>query len=716
MLGTIFREETIQLAKKRQHEVATLAHGCKILLNNDEVVALLEMTDGFDVLHFEKAIENILNKYPKYKTDKPILSTSIEGITKAAVVGAGGSANVTPLHLLIELTNTIIDEEGEEYEAFSDSCDNPYDVRLELKAMLSGETIQSLEKFEDEKDERTDKPVNKGYNEKAANLVSLYYDHSSNLDKVINVTNTTSGKVVAVVAPKRGGKTAVVEALTYWVHNTADNRAQRSIIELDMDTIVKTSFNRGIMEQIVINAIEDAKRTNSILLIDNIHYLHDTCKDCVILPYLVNGASAGLTIVCTVPPTKYTKIFGVVGYESCVERIDLTEPNPESRRKIIQLYADKLSNEHHILFKTNALDELNSLIEQHLKKNALGNAMIVMERCCIIHDKDLVTVDVVRKAFAEYKGTSLDALSSGKIKDLSNLPSKLKSKIYGQDEAIDSVAQKIQIANLGLKLREEQPRAAIMLLGASGVGKTETTEIIAQELNIPKLRLDMGEYKESHTISKLLGAPPGYIGNDKGDGVIAEFVSANPNGMILFDEIEKASPNIFDLLLGILDKGTLLTNTLKEVDLSGTIIFFTSNCGAEQIQNSNFGLVEKTNKKQAVNRNTFERFFKPEFRNRLSAIIDYNTLTHDDTVKITTKLVEELIHKIQSNYGIKVTVAPEAIDFISKKYFTPDLGARPIERGVETEISERIATALLSSTSKLKGLKVSSDGSMIKVD
>ncbi|KDM90912.1 AAA family ATPase [Photobacterium galatheae] len=701
MIGIKFKDEVLKLAKQYGSEVAYLTHAAKVLLTRfDEARTLLASHSNLiNVIAYEQQIDKQLSKFPKSDHVQPTLSPNVDSMIRGATMASGSTANVTEMHLLIEFICNVIENEGDDLIVLSKACDAPLELRVQLKAMLGGESIESLEKdFHQGSNKR-------GYSELPAPFIDSLIDDDGILDRVKGAVNKSGGSIVALVGDKRSGKSTIIDSLNYWLHHSQEPKAKRHIIKLDSDEIINTSMHRGVLEQCLSNAIHDCKAEHAILLIDNIHYLNDACRDPEFLPFLSSAADQGVSIICTIMPDTYSMVFDKRGYRASVVRINVNAPEQEARLKIFRNYADKISNQAHIVYDDLALEELNRLAEEHFKTNTLSSCLEVLERCSTMHDRHIVTVQVVQKAVASVKGVALDVLSTSFGSKLKCLNQKMKAELFGQDDAIDQICEQIQLSSLGFKIREKQPRASFMLLGGSGVGKTETTEILARELGISSLLLNMGEYQESHTISKLLGAPPGYIGHDKGDGLLAEFVSKNPNGVILFDEIEKATPKIFDLLLGVLDKGNLTTNTQKELDLSGNLIFFTSNCGAADIGNQGFGFLGKTEAKVGVDRSVFEKTFRPEFRNRLTATIDYKTLSENDLVKITQKSVNKIAAKANNQYGIQVEVSEDALRLIANKYYQIDMGARPIERGVESEIGRRIGNTILESGKPLKVIR-----------
>ncbi|ELP5898417.1 AAA family ATPase [Vibrio vulnificus] len=701
MIINQFKDEVLKLAKQQGSEIAYLTHAAKVLLTvfEEARIHLVNANSLIDVNEYEKLINNQLARTPKLENVSPKLSPSVDSIIRGSIVASGSSANVTELHLLIEFICNVIDNEGDDLVTLAKACEAPLELRTELKAMLGGETIENLEK------ESGDSKIKRGYTELASPFTDPLIGNKEQLIRLKDAVNKSGGSIIAVVGEKRIGKTTLIESLNHWIHNSDENISKTGIYTLDTTEIINTSMHRGVLEQCLSSAIQDSKSERSILLIDNIHYLNDACRDPEFMPFLASAADQGVVIICTLTPDAYSMVFDKRGYRNSVLRIDLKEPSKDVRQKILRHHADKISNLEHVIFDNKAINALSELGETHFRTNTLHNSIEVLERSAIKHDADIVTKRVITEVVASVKGVPLDTISNDLANKLKTLSKNIKAELFGQDHAVDEICEQIQLSTLGFKVKDKQPKASFMLLGGSGVGKTETTEILARELGVETLVLDMGEYKERHTVSKLLGAPPGYIGHDKGDGILAEFIAKNPDGIVLFDEIEKADPQINDLLLGVLDKGRLTTNTQKEIDLTGNIIFFTSNCGADGIGSSKFGLLGKKEEKATVDRSAFEKAFKPEFRNRLTKIIDYKTLDEDDLVKIALKSVNKITTKAKTQYGLTIDVSEEVIRHIANHYYKIDMGARPIEKGVETEIGTQIGSAILNSNKTLRSIK-----------
>lgn len=313
-----------------------------------------------------------------------------------------------------------------------------------------------------------------------------------------------------------------------------------------------------------------------------------------------------------------------------------------------------------------------------------------------------VTEEDICNVISEWTKIPISKLTETEAKKLKDLNDNLKKRVIGQDEAVDSLARAIKRARVGLK-DENRPIGSFMLLGPTGVGKTELTKSLAQNLfgsENSMIRIDMSEFMEPHSVSKLIGAPPGYVGFDEG-GQLTEQVRRKPYSIILFDEIEKAHPDVFNVLLQILDDGRLTDSNGRTVNFKNTVIVMTSNAGARNIvEKHSIGFVSKEDKeKEYENTKTqvmdeLKKIFRPEFLNRLDDIIVFKKLSHENIEKITKIMLDEFVSRAKSR-NIKVNINDEVVHYISKVGFDKTYGARPLKRAIQTHIEDAFAEAIL---------------------
>ncbi len=273
---------------------------------------------------------------------------------------------------------------------------------------------------------------------------------------------------------------------------------------------------------------------------------------------------------------------------------------------------------------------------------------------------------------------------------LLNLERDLKLVIFGQDEAISTLASAIKMARSGLR-EEEKPVGAFLFAGPTGVGKTEVTRQLAMSLGVELVRFDMSEYMERHTVSRLIGAPPGYVGYDQG-GLLTEAITRNPHCVLLLDEIEKAHPEVFNLMLQVMDHGSLTDNNGRKADFRNVIIVMTTNAGAREMTRSSIGFTEQDHSSDGLE--VIKKMFTPEFRNRLDAIIEFSSLDRSTIIKVVDKLILELEAQLQDKM-VTLELDDNARDWIAELGYDEKMGARPMARVIQEHIKRPLAEELL---------------------
>jgi len=323
----------------------------------------------------------------------------------------------------------------------------------------------------------------------------------------------------------------------------------------------------------------------------------------------------------------------------------------------------------------------------------------------LYHKIPIVDEKAIEQTISKIARIPSQEITSSDVDRLKNLENELKSQIFGQDEAVESVVRVIKLAKAGLK-ESFKPIGCFLFTGPTGVGKTELAKQLAQKIGIPLLRYDMSEYMEKHSVSKLIGAPPGYIGFEQG-GLLTEQIRKNPHCVLLLDEIEKAHEDIFNILLQVMDYGTLSDNTGRKADLRNVIIIMTSNLGAREMEKSVVGFGDRTKDQINKSKEAIERLFSPEFRNRLDAIVTFNPLPQSVVLKIVEKFIKELNEQLSSK-NIEIKITQEAKIWLAQKGFDSKFGARPLQRLIQREIKAPLVEEILFG--KLK------DGGILTVD
>jgi ATP-dependent Clp protease ATP-binding subunit ClpA len=275
--------------------------------------------------------------------------------------------------------------------------------------------------------------------------------------------------------------------------------------------------------------------------------------------------------------------------------------------------------------------------------------------------------------------------------NLANLEKNLKATVYGQDEAIESIVDKILVAQAGLK-PDDKPIGAFVFMGPTGTGKTETAKQLSKALGVELVRFDMSEYQEKHSVAKLIGSPPGYVGHEDTSGQLIEKLQENPNCVLLLDEIEKAHPDVSQILLQVMDNGKVTSSNGKEADARNCILILTTNLGAQEAEKNAIGFTDDFEKEYEDD--SLKKFFAPEFRNRLDATITFAKLGKEVMLKIVGKFLVELKDMVKSK-NVNISVSDEALDYLVEKGFNKKMGARPLQRVIDKEIKRPLSRELL---------------------
>ncbi|MEO0580303.1 MAG: AAA family ATPase, partial [Pseudomonadota bacterium] len=419
----------------------------------------------------------------------------------------------------------------------------------------------------------------------------------------------------------------------------------------------------------------------------------------LIKPVLANGE-----LRC-IGSTTYQEYRGIFEKDHALARrfqkIDVVEPTVEETVEILNGLKSRFEEHHGVQYNDDALAAAAELAARHINDRQLPDKAIdVIDeaganlRLRPVEDRPTsVTVETVQNIVAKMARIPAKSVSASDRNVLSNLERDLKLVIFGQDEAVTALAGSIKMARSGLN-DDEKPVGSFLFSGPTGVGKTEVTRQLALSLGIELIRFDMSEYMERHTVSRLIGAPPGYVGFDQG-GLLTEAVSKNPHAVVLLDEIEKAHPEVFNLLLQVMDHGTLTDNNGRQADFRNVILVMTTNAGAQQMSRSTVGFADQDHSTDGME--VIRKTFTPEFRNRLDAIIQFASLDERSILRVVDKLVVELEGRLLEKQ-VTLELDDPARRWIAKRGYDPKMGARPMSRVIQQYIKKPLAEQLLFGT------------------
>ena len=503
------------------------------------------------------------------------------------------------------------------------------------------------------------------------------------------------------------GKTALAEGLARMIteERVPEVLHDSTIYALDMGTLIAGTKYRGDFEKRLKGVIaEISEDPGAILFIDEIHTVigagaasggvMDASN--LIKPVLANGE-----IRC-IGSTTYSEYRGIFEKDHALARrfqkIDVPEPSIEETVAILNGLKSRFEEHHGIRYDTAALEAAVELSARHINDRYLPDKAIdVMDEAGanlrlqpVAERGELVTVEMVENIVAKMARIPAKSVSASDRDALRTLERDLKLTIFGQDRAIEALSSAIKMSRSGLR-EEEKPIGAFLFAGPTGVGKTEVTRQLAMLMGVELIRFDMSEYMERHTVSRLIGAPPGYVGFDQG-GLLTEAVSKNPHSVVLLDEIEKAHPEVFNLLLQVMDHGTLTDNNGRKADFRNIILVMTTNAGAGEMSRASIGFTQQDHSSDGMA--IINKSFSPEFRNRLDTIIQFASLDIDSIKRVVDKLVVELEAKLGNN-DVTLELDDEAREWIAERGYDPKMGARPMARVIQEQIKRPLAEELL---------------------
>ena len=524
------------------------------------------------------------------------------------------------------------------------------------------------------------------------------------------------------------GKTAIAEGLARLIveGKVPEVLTDCTIYALDMGSLIAGTKYRGDFEKRLKGVITELKKQpGAILFIDEIHTVigagaasggvMDASN--LIKPVLTNGE-----IRC-IGSTTYQEYRGIFEKDHALARrfqkIDVVAPTVAETVEILLGLKSRFEDHHGVKYSDDALKAAAELADRHINERQLPDKAIdvVDEAGARLRLKPIgereTTVEVshIEDVVARMARIPAKSVSTSDREVLKNLERNLKLSIFGQDKAIEALAASIKMARSGLG-DQRKPVGSFLFAGPTGVGKTEVTRQLALVMGVEFLRFDMSEYMERHTVSRLIGAPPGYVGFDQG-GLLTEAITKHPHCVLLLDEIEKAHPDVFNLLLQVMDHGTLTDNNGRKADFRHVIIVMTTNAGAADMARPSIGFTQSDNASDGME--AIRRLFSPEFRNRLDAVIQFGSLDPVTIERVVDKLIVEVEMQLEQK-GVQVSLDDAARRWIAEKGYDPKMGARPMARIIQEHIKRPLAEELLFGSLANGGtvrVSVSKDGAKL---
>jgi ATP-dependent Clp protease ATP-binding subunit ClpA len=694
------------------HEFVTTEHLLLSLLDNEDALNLLASCD-VDVESLRKELMDFIeNHAPKGKTDdKEIQPTlSYQRVIQRAVfhVQSTGTNEVSGANVLVALFS-----EKESHSVFLLKKQGM--TRLDAVSYLShGETGKLSEDAantgeEQVNEEKTESNILKfalNLNEEAKNgRIDPIIGRENELVRITQILARRSKNNPILVGESGVGKTALIEGLA---KNIVENKVPETlkdcqIFSLDMGSLLAGTKYRGDFEKRLKTILHElSKIENSILFIDEIHTIIGAgatsggVMDASNLLKPVLGKNSVKFIGSTTFKEYRTVFEKDRALSRRFQKVDLDEPSVAETIKILEGLKPKFEEHHQLKYSGGSIKAAAELSAKHIRDKFLPDKAIdvIDEAGARIRlsssKRKTVSEQDIQKIISQMAKIPEKSISVKDRVSLGKLEEDLKRVIFGQDTAIEKLASAIVLSRAGLG-NDEKPMGSFLFSGPTGVGKTEVSRQLASLLGVELIRFDMSEYMERHTVSRLIGAPPGYVGYDEG-GLLTEAITKNPHSVILLDEIEKAHPEVFNILLQVMDHGTLTDNNGRKAGFRNCVIIMTTNSGAQEMARESMGFQKQDNTSDGTE--AIKKTFSPEFRNRLDAIVQFDALSKEVIHTVLDKFLTELQAQLDEK-KVTLEVDKDAREWLAENGYDSKLGARPMQRLIQDKIKKNLAESIL---------------------
>ena len=531
------------------------------------------------------------------------------------------------------------------------------------------------------------------------------------LEKIQLILARRSKSNVLMVGDPGVGKTAIAEGLARKIFEKKVPKfiQDHQVYTLDISALLAGSKYRGDFEErikAVLTALE--KKGKIILFIDEAHMMQGAGASSqgsndmanMLKPILTKGV---LKIIASTTWEEYRKHFEKDrALMRRFQRVTIDEPSPEMSVKILKGVRKYYEKHHNVRITDAAVEQAVKLSIKYMADKKLPDKAIDIIDCAAARYKlkddetmdgveQLVDVEQVVYELSKMINMPLESVAQKESKNLADLESGMKTSVYGQDTAVDTLLDKIFVAQAGMK-SPNKPIGSFLFLGPTGCGKTETAKQLADKMSMTLVRFDMGEYQEKHSVARLIGAPPGYVGYDDNAGQLITKLQETPNCVLLLDEIEKAHPDVTNILLAFMDNGFVTGSNGKQADGRNCILIMTSNLGARDNENNTIGFGEL--EKDGEDDKAVKKFFAPEFRNRLDAVIKFSKLSQTVVIQIVKKFVAELNDQLKDK-NIEIVLNNESVKWLADQGFDSKMGARPLARLIDNKLKSPLSRKVL---------------------
>ena len=698
-------ERAFRMALNKEHEYVTLEHLTVILLENKEIAEHLLSMD----IHAEPIIEDLNNFLVSQDylvvsgLTKPRKTQTLERAFNRAFTQAifNGRQNIAPADMLLSILS----------ERNSHAC-----FYLASHSITKESFLESLSKIS-KTSARSSLQAEKILTEYCINLnkeaeenrIDPLIGRTAEVDKLTQILARRKKRNAILVGDPGVGKTAIVEGLARRIKEKAvpHTLEASTIYSLDMGALMAGTKYRGDFEERIKQVIDVLEETNnSVLFIDEIHTMvgagaaGNSNMDMANLlkPALTRGR------VQIIGATTWEEYRETIEPERALARrftkLDVDEMSPEDCKEMLHLIMPEYEIYHGVEVETAAIDAVVDFTVEHMYDRYLPDKAIdildsAMAKLKVEQTETMLTLEHIKQEVSDQAKVPLEQLNAATEDSIAvDYERLIKAKVFGQNQAVDKLLDSVYIAKAGLK-DLTKPMGSYLFVGPTGVGKTELAQQLGNVLGMELLRYDMGEYMESHKVASLIGAPPGYAGygeGDAGSGKLINDLEENPSAILLLDEVEKAHPDVLNILLGVMDNGMLTSSSGKTVSCRNIVLIMTSNLGARDGERNKIGFDNSLNASattEAVNKH-----FSPEFRNRLDAVIEFNRLTPAQVRPIAMKFISE-VNELLEPKEIKLTFSEQALNQLIKDGFDEKMGARPMKRLIADKIKKPLSKRIV---------------------
>jgi ATP-dependent Clp protease ATP-binding subunit ClpA len=719
-LQNIF-ERSVALAKENNHEYITIEHLVSAIMDDEEAYAMLEGF-GADADYIKSNIAHYLkNNLNDIKTDakdiKPKKTNSVERVLNRCFTQVLFSGRQR-----MEVADVIVSILSEK---------NSFGFYFLTKG---GITKEKFIKFFQENvvldemdmgDEHERRPINtnqldKILNQYCTNLslkakqrtIDPVIGRDEEIEKIQLVLARRNKANVLMVGEPGVGKTAIAEGIARKIFEGKVPKFIRDheVYTLDISSLLAGSKYRGDFEERikgVLTALE--KKGKIILFIDEAHMMNgagasggSSANDLsnMLKPILTKGV---IKLIASTTWEEYRKHFEKDrALMRRFQRVTIDEPSEEMTVKIIKGIKKYYEKHHNVKISDAAIEQAVKLSVKYMSDKKLPDKAIDIIDCACARYKvkddettegveQIVDIEQVTYELSKMINMPLETVAQKESKNLADLEGGMKAAVYGQDSAVDTLLDKIFVAQAGMK-HPDKPIGSFLFLGPTGCGKTETAKQLSEKMGMPLIRFDMGEYQEKHSVARLIGAPPGYVGYEDNAGQLITKLQEQPNSILLLDEVEKAHPDVTNILLAFMDNGFITGSNGKVADGRNTILVMTSNLGAADNEKNTIGFGDLG--RDGEDDKAVKKFFAPEFRNRLDGIIKFTKLSQDTVTQIVKKFVGSLNEQLKDK-GINIVLTAESTRWLAKHGYDSKMGARPLARLIDNEIKSPLSRRVL---------------------